>query len=120
MAEDTSRYDTIRAGRVVGTPVFSTEGQHLGTVEDIVIGKDDGRVRYAIMSFGGFLGIGEEYHPLPWDLLHYDETKEGYVVPVSRDQLEKAPRFPKHDEPNWQDDTYHRDIHGFYGRTLWI
>ncbi len=117
MTVSNAKEENIRAGRVEGTPVFSTNGEYLGTVEDLVIGKRDGRVKYAIMSFGGFLGIGEEYHPLPWDMLDYDEAQKGYIVPVTKEQLAGAPRFSARSEPDWQDEDYHRDVHGFYDRS---
>src|SRR5687767_10697004 len=65
----------ISSDKVDGTDVYSRSGDHLGTVHDVMIDKRSGHVEYAIMSFGGFLGIGESYHPLPWRMLTYDTTK---------------------------------------------
>lgn len=110
--------DTIRASRVAGTEVYASTGEHLGHVEDIVIGKRDGRVRHAIMSFGGFLGIGAELHPVPWSMLDYDPDRKAYVVPVTREQLLGAPRFRSDAEPDWEDDTFHRNIYTYYGAPL--
>ena len=116
MQDDRATPDTnIRASKVKGTAVYTPSGEHLGSVEDIVIGKRDGRVKYALMSFGGFLGIGEEYHPLPWDMLTFDTEKDGYVVPVSREQLEAAPRYGAATEPDWQDDAWQRSLTTYYG-----
>mgnify|MGYP003395067671 FL=1 len=67
----------IAANKVSGTNVFSLAGENLGTVNDVMIDKLSGRTIYAIMSFGGFLGMGEKYHPLPWSTLHYDQRKGG-------------------------------------------
>jgi hypothetical protein len=106
--------DAIEASLVTGTNVYSTEGDHLGTIHDIVIGKRDGRVNYAIMSFGGFLGIGEAYHPLPWHVLKYDERQGGYVVGVTIDQLKEAPRYGA-GESRWTDPAYGRRIDDYYG-----
>lgn len=114
MADAGVTHETIRASRVKVTALYNAAGEHLGHIEDIVIGKRDGRVKYAIMSFGGFLGIGEELHPLPWDILEYDPAKHGYVVPVSREQLAGAPRYTPDSEPDWQDETFHRSIDGYY------
>ncbi|MCW5771160.1 MAG: PRC-barrel domain-containing protein, partial [Rhodospirillaceae bacterium] len=74
----------ISSSRVEGTDVYNTEGQHIGTIEHIMLDKVTGQTAYAVMSFGGFLGIGEKYHPLPWQALHYDTEKGGYVVAIDK------------------------------------
>jgi hypothetical protein len=74
----------INAERVEGTSVYNPQGDKLGTIDDIMIDKVSGKAIYAIMSFGGFLGIGEKYHPLPWSALNYDEGKGGYVVNLDK------------------------------------
>lgn len=107
--------DGIEASRVNGTKVYNRAGEHLGSVHDLVIGKRDGRVRYAILSFGGFLGIGEEYHPLPWDQLDYDERQGGYVVDLDKDRLRDAPRYGNDRRPDWSQDTYGRSVDDYYG-----
>lgn len=105
----------VRASNVSGTKVYNNEGEHLGQINDIVIGKDDGKVKYAIMSFGGFLGIGEEYHPMPWDSLDYNTELDGFVVGMAREQLEGAPRYPANQEPDWADVAYGRHVYDYYG-----
>jgi len=115
MPDTAMSHDTIRASTVKGTDVYNAEGERLGTIDDIVIGKLDGHAEYAIMSFGGFLGIGEKYHPLPWESLTYDTARGGYVVSVSRQQLEGAPVYGLDDEPDWNDPDYGRRIRGYYG-----
>ena|SRR5690348_564846 len=70
----------IAAEKVEGTNVYNPQGEKLGTVDDIMIDKISGRAIYAVMSFGGFLGMGEKQHPLPWSSLKYDERQGGYVV----------------------------------------
>ena len=89
-------------------------GESLGSVYDVMINKVSGQVAYAVMSFGGFLGIGERYHALPWNSLTYDTQMGGYVVAVSRDQLEKAPSYGR-DETPWGDPTYGRRVSDYYG-----
>lgn len=91
MADQSVSHEDVRASKVTGTNVYNREGDHLGSVDDIIIGKRDGKVRYAILSFGGFLGIGEEYHPMPWAELDYSEDLSGFVVNRSREELERAP-----------------------------
>jgi hypothetical protein len=104
----------ISGEKVSGTNVYNTAGESLGDVHDVMIDKVSGRVAYAVMSFGGFLGIGESYHPLPWSALTYDIDKGGYVVNLSRDQLEGAPTYSSDSEPSW-DRPYEQGIHDYYG-----
>lgn len=83
----------ILGSRVNGTPVFDKNGDRIGHVDDLSIERGTGRVVYAIMSFGGFLGIGEKFHPLPWSMLDFDPDLDGYVVPMDRAALESAPNY---------------------------
>ena len=80
----------IAANKVKGTNVYNPAGEKLGSVDDIMIDKVSGRAIYAVMSFGGFLGMGEMYHPLPWTTLKYDAQKGGYVVNLDKRQLERV------------------------------
>lgn len=81
----------IRASRVIGTDVYDTTGEKIGEVEDVMLDKMSDKIMFAVVGFGGFLGIGEKYHPLPWSVLDYQEDKGGYVVNYTREQLEAAP-----------------------------
>jgi sporulation protein YlmC with PRC-barrel domain len=112
---ESSSFDNIRASRVEGTEVYNPQGEHLGQIDDLVIGKRDGEVKYAIMSFGGFLGIGEEYHPMPWNTLDYDPEKGGYVVNMTKEQLRHAPHYGRKAEPDWADPAYGKHINDYYG-----
>lgn len=105
----------IGADKVAGTPVYNAEGENLGSIHDIMIDKQTGRVAYAVMSFGGFLGMGEEYHPLPWETLKYDPGQGGYVVHLTREQLEGAPHFSEEEAPHWGDRAYEKRVHDYYG-----
>lgn len=108
-------HSLIGADKVEGTAVYNTAGERLGDVHDVMIDKVSGRVAYAILSFGGFLGIGEKYHPLPWNALKYDTEQGGYVVSLSKDQLEGGPAYDDTDEPEWGDRTYEKKVHDYYG-----
>ena len=88
-----STSNVISSERVEGTSVYNKTGDKLGSIDDIMIDKVSGKAIYALMSFGGFLGIGEKYHPLPWSTLKYDETKGGYVVNLDKRMLENAPTY---------------------------
>jgi sporulation protein YlmC with PRC-barrel domain len=103
------------ADKVVGTRVFNTAGEHLGEIHDIILDKVSGKVVYAVMSFGGFLGIGERYHPLPWQTLKYDRQVGGYVVPLTRERLENAPTYGTDGEPDWTDSRFGKSIFDYYG-----
>lgn len=104
---------TIAAKRVNGTEVYNAAGQHLGEIEDIMIDKPSGEVVYAIMSFGGFLGIGEKYHPLPWQVLNYDTEKDGYVVDLNKEQLTRAPAYSR-DELGDNDSVWRGRVFDYY------
>jgi len=88
-----TEHPLILASRVEKTPVFDRAGDRMGHIDDLLIDKASGQVVYAIMSFGGFLGIGEKFHPVPWPLLDYVAGYGGYVVPLDRSALENAPRY---------------------------
>lgn len=91
----------ISSEKVDGTEVYNRNGDNLGTIHHLMIDKITGRVEYAVMSFGGFLGIGESYHPLPWSALTYDTNIGGYVVDADRARLERAPRYTPSTTPTW-------------------
>jgi sporulation protein YlmC with PRC-barrel domain len=105
----------IEASKVNGTNVYNRVGDKLGSVHDLVIGKRDGKVKYAILSFGGFLGMGEDYYPLPWEMLDYEEYKGGYVCDLDKEKLEAAPSFSNNESPNWEDREYGRSVDNHYG-----
>ena len=109
----------IAAERVTGTDVYNLKGDKLGTVEDIMIDKVSGRAIYAVMSFGGFLGIGDKHHPLPWSTLKYDTAKEGYVVDLDKDMLKDAPTYDDNESFAWTPD-YGRRVDKYYDvPTYW-
>jgi len=87
----------IVASRVTGTRVYNPQGESIGHVEDIVLDKMSDKVMFAVLGFGGFLGIGERYHAMPWSMLDYDKERGGYVVTLSREVLEKAPTYELND-----------------------
>ena len=104
----------ISSDKVDGTDVYNRSGDHLGTVHDLMIDKRTGQVEYAIMSFGGFLGIGESYHPLPWRVLTYDTRMGGYVVDIDRSRLDLAPRYTSSAMPDWSDRGYRSRIDEYW------
>jgi len=116
MAEGISRTSAnplVGARDVKGTDVYNSLGQKLGSVVEIMIDKISGRVVYAIMSFGGFLGMGEQHHPLPWSVLKYDSSQGGYVVDLDKHMLEAAPNYAASEEVGWTAD-YGRRVDDYY------
>src|SRR5436190_2249210 len=104
----------IASDKVEGTPVRRSNGDNVGTIERVMIDKRSGRVAYAVMSFGGFLGIGDDYYPLPWELLTYNERLGGYEVNISGEQLKRAPRYGAGQEWDWEDSARNRSIYEHY------
>jgi sporulation protein YlmC with PRC-barrel domain len=91
--------DLIASNKVEGTAVYNRSGERLGEVYNFMVGKRSGKVAYAVMSFGGFLGIGGTYHPLPWDVLTYDTKVGGYLVDVDKNSLQGAPSYRSGEDP---------------------
>jgi hypothetical protein len=104
----------IAADKVKGTAVYSPAGEKLGTVDYVMLDHASGRAVYAILAFGGFLGLGESYHPLPWPMLTYDTGKGGYVIDVDRQTLKDAPWHHERTGFDWTAD-YGRTIDKYYG-----
>jgi sporulation protein YlmC with PRC-barrel domain len=110
----------IRADQVQGTAVYGADGTRLGRVEDVMLDKLSGRVAYAVLSFGGFLGIGDRSYPLPWEKLRYDTALGGYVVDVDRATLEGAPSYANDERVAWDDWAWGERVAGYYGaRPFW-
>ena len=110
----------ISSEMVAGTTVYNTGDEEIGSIHDIMLDKKSGNVAYAVMSFGGFLGMGEKYHPLPWSLLKYDTYKGGYVVNLDKQQLQNAPSYDRGSSFNWTPD-YGRKVDSYYGTpSYWM
>jgi sporulation protein YlmC with PRC-barrel domain len=106
--------DIISSDRVEGTKVYNLAGDKLGSVDDLMINKRSGQVLYAVLEFGGFLGMGTDRYPLPWNMLKYDPAKDGYVVPLNKAKLENAPRYPQNELPAYTPE-YGKKVDSYYG-----
>jgi len=104
----------ISSDKVEGTKVYNLAGEKLGSINDLMIDKLSGQVRYAVMEFGGFLGMGTDRYPLPWNVLKYNTDKDGYVVALEKSVLEKAPRYSDADVPPYTDE-YNKRVDSYYG-----
>ncbi|RCW76663.1 PRC-barrel domain-containing protein [Pseudorhodoferax soli] len=107
---------TITSDKVEGTTVYDAKGGKLGSIDNLVIDKRSGLVRYAALEFGGFLGIGTDRYPIPWPMLKYDTALDGYVVPLDANTLDNAPRYTREEQPDYSDD-YGRRVYEHYGVT---
>jgi len=105
----------IGSDKVEGTPVYRPSGERVGQIERVMIDKMSGKVAYAVMSFGGFMGIGEDYYPLPWSLLTFDQKVGGYVIDITQEQLKGAPKYSKHETWDWSDHERGKKIYNYYG-----
>ena len=105
-------HSLIASDKVEGTAVYRSNGEKIGRIERVMIGKQSGKVGYAVMSFGGFMGIGEDYYPLPWSLLTYNPRLEGYEVNITDAQLKGAPKYSTHE--NWDWGSRARTIDDYY------
>ncbi len=121
LTDDASLSETrslIAASKVNGTHVYNREDNSLGSIYDVMINKRSGMAEYAILSFGGFLGMGKDYHPLPWHVLQYNERMGGYVVDLDLDRLQGGPAYATGDVPDWSTGEYGRQIDDYYGAAL--
>ena len=105
----------IGTDKVEGTSVYRPNGDHVGQIERIMIDKFSGKVAYAVMSFGGFLGMGEDYYPLSWSALTYNSTLGGYEVNVTEQQLKHAPKYSEEEAWGWADPTRREKVSHYYG-----
>lgn len=104
----------ISSDKVEGTAVYSTDGEKLGSIDHVMLGKRSGRVEYSVMSFGGFMGIGEDHFPVPWDALDYDTERGGYVVNIDKSRLKDAPSYSRNEQPEF-DRNYGERVYSYYG-----
>jgi sporulation protein YlmC with PRC-barrel domain len=104
----------ISSDKVEGTSVYNATGEKLGSIDDLMIDKRSGQIRYAVMEFGGFLGMGTDRYPIPWSMLRYDDGKGGYVVPLDKAKLEKAPKYSEDRMPTYDAD-YDKRVNTYYG-----
>ena len=105
----------IAAQKVTGTNVYNRAGEKLGSIEDIMLDKRSGQTCYAILNFGGFLGMGGRYHPLPWEKLTYDTRQGGFVVDIDKRVLENAPSYGAGETARWDDPAWGRRVNEHYG-----
>jgi hypothetical protein len=109
----------IGSDKVEGTSVYGADDRKIGSVQRVMIDKISGKVAYAVISFGGFLGMGEDYFPMPWPHLKYDTNLNGYRVAVTEDQLKNAPKYNRNTDWDWSDRQRDRTVYDYYRTPLW-
>ncbi|WP_407150177.1 PRC-barrel domain-containing protein [Bradyrhizobium sp. ORS 86] len=105
----------IGSDKVEGTAVYGADDRKIGSIERVMIDKKSGRVSYAVLGFGGILGLGNDHYPLPWESLKYDTRLGGYVTGITEDQLREAPRYGRERDWNWDDVGATRAVNDYYG-----
>src|SRR5258707_11700348 len=109
----------IGSDKVEGTAVYATDGSKIGSIQRVMIDKITGKVAYAVMSFGGFLGMGEDYYPVPWSMLDYDTNLEGYRVNFTKEQLDGAPKYTDSTGWTWNRENDQRVYSYYRARPYW-
>ena len=109
--------DLMGADTLVGNDVYNQEGEDLGDIKEIMLDMRNGKVGYAVLSFGGFLGMGEKLFAVPWDALTLDTENKRFVLNVEKDRLKNAPGFDKDNWPDMADQSWAKEIHSYYGRS---
>jgi len=103
------------ADTLVGNDVYNHKGEDLGDIKEIMLDMRSGKVAYAVLSFGGFLGMGEKLFAVLWSALTLDTKNKCFVLNVEKDRLKDAPGFDKDKWPNMVDESWAKDIHVYYG-----
>lgn len=118
---DVARDETaalISSAKVEGTSVLDTAGNKLGSIHSLMIGKQSGRVGYAVLSFGGFLGMGRSYYPIPWSQLSYNPQLDGYVTKLTEAQLTNAPKYDTAESGSWSDTAWRGNVDNHYRSSI--
>ncbi len=107
--------EVMSASTLVGDSVVNAQGEDLGKIEEIMIHVPSGRVAYAVLSFGGFLGMGDKLFAIPWEALTLDEDNKGFAVDIDKEILENAPGFDKDNWPDMGGSEFGEEIYAHYG-----
>ena len=106
----------IGSDKVEGTAVYGSDQKKIGSIQRVMVDKISGKVPYAVLSFGGFMGMGEDYYPVPWSMLDYDTNLGGYRVSLTKDQLDRAPKYTKSTDWKWNRENDRR-VYDYYRIT---
>lgn len=109
--------DVLSATTLIGDDVKNPAGEDLGKLEEVMLDVDNGRISYGVLSFGGFLGMGDKLFAVPWSAFNLNKEEKFFYLTVDKQQLENAPGFDKNNWPDFADPTWGRSIHDYYGIT---
>jgi PRC-barrel domain len=109
----------IGSDKVEGTAVYGADQEKIGSIERVMIDKVSGKVAYAVLSYGGFLGIGDDHYPTPWSSLTYDTNLGGYRTNITKDQLDKAPRYASENDWSWNRENDQRVYDYYQASPYW-
>jgi len=104
----------VKSAEVIGVGVENPQSEKLGKIEELVIDKLNGNVRYAVLSFGGMLGLGEKLFAIPWRAFRYNEGRDCFIMDIPKDKLKNAEGFNKDNWPDMADETWNNKIHTYY------
>jgi len=107
----------VKASSIIGTDVVNGKNESLGDIKEVVIDPNTGKVAYAVVSFGGFLGVGEKLFAIPYSALLFNLEKNEYILDISKERLETAPGFDPNHWPTMSDEKWNRDVYKYYGRS---
>lgn len=107
--------ELMGANTLVGNDVYNHQGEDLGDIKEIMLDMRSGKVGYAVLSFGGFFGMGEKLFAVPWNALKLDTKNKRFELNVDKDRLKGAPGFDKDKWPNMADQSWEKEIHSYYG-----
>ncbi|MGZ5989350.1 MAG: PRC-barrel domain-containing protein [Rhizomicrobium sp.] len=117
---ETKHHALLASDRVEGAVVRRLSGERVGSIQRLMIDKVSGHVAYAVLRFGGFLGMGEKHLPIPWERLKFDMTRQAYLVSLTDAELAKAPFYAAGEEFDWGDRKSEITLHNYYGaRPCW-
>jgi sporulation protein YlmC with PRC-barrel domain len=113
----TTNFLTLSASSIIGDAVRNSRGEDLGKIEELMLDPQTGNIRYAVLSFGGFLGIGDKLFAIPWRKLRLDPANKCFVMDVTKERLEDADGFDKNDWPDFAEESFHTTTFGYWGET---
>jgi len=113
--EERETYSLIGSDKVEGTAVYGADGEKIGRVERVMLDKISGKTAYAVITFGGFMGIGEDYYPIPWSTMKYDTDLGGYRINLTADKLKGAPKYSKQQSWDWSNRKNDQLVYDYYG-----
>ena len=107
----------VSAPKEIGEPVVNRQNETVGTIVDVVVDIQDGSIRYAVLSFGGVMGVGNKLYAVPWRSLDFSPTENKLILKVDKEKLKNAPGFDKDRWPDFGDDGWSRGVRTYYGDT---